>query len=84
MGAKELVFNECSCTHLGLELPSEILDAEAEIFRSLFSLLNCLHLRQTFCLVCILIRLILTGQEKRLFNWTSTEFFKQTCQYIQL
>lgn len=41
MGARELVFNECKCTHLDLELPSEILDEESETCRSLFSLLDC-------------------------------------------
>lgn len=77
MGARELVFNECKCTHLDLELPSEILDEESEMCRSLFSLLDCSHLMETFCLIYILIRRTLTSQEKRLFHWATTGFFSK-------
>lgn len=55
-----------------LELPSEILMKNPEVCRSLFS-----HLRKTFCLDFILIRLTLTSQEKRLLNRATAGFFSK-------
>lgn len=44
--------------------------------RSLFSLLNWSHLRETFGLIWILIRpILITSQKKRLFNWAPPGFF---------
>ena len=48
------------------------------MFRSLFSLLNWSHLRETFGLICILIRpILITSQKKRLFNWAPPGFFSK-------
>ena len=56
---------------------------------SLFSLLNWSHLRETFGLICILIRwdqslsrilirpILITSQKKRLFNWAPPGFFSK-------
>lgn len=67
-----------------LELPCETLDEESEMRRSLFSLLNSSHLRETFCLIYILIRLTLPSQEKSLFNQVTTVFFSKRANIANL